>query len=303
MDLRYSIAHLFTPRHSNNHRARLLHASSMVGYLLLFVAIQFFLGFVHRVNPNILGYATDVTVADLLDETNKQRVSQGLLPLELNEKLSNAARVKAEHMFANDYWAHNAPDGTSPWVFILGENYEYLVAGENLAKNFDNSGGVVDAWMLSPSHRENLLKDDYRDIGFAIVDGVLQGEETTLVVQMFGTEKGASLSRVDVNVPDAQAGEANAQEFKNKGEVAGIPAEVLVNDASAVKKRPLFDLFSVQRRVSLVMLLFLIAVLAVDGYFVYMHKTVRIAGRNWAHVIFLISALAIVYFAHAGTII
>ena len=290
MGIKWACRHLFTPHHSNNHRARLLHSSSVLGYLVLFVIVQFFLNFVHSVNPNILGYATDVSVIELLAETNNRRMEHGLAPLELNEKLSKVAHAKAEHMFANNYWAHTAPDGSTPWVFILDEDYEYLVAGENLAKNFDHSTGVVTAWMNSPSHKENLLKDDYSDIGFAIVDGVLQNEETTLVVQIFGTEKGANISHIDVGVAGAS-------------EVAEAPLEVLVNEASSVKKRPLFDLFSVQRRVSLVMLAFLIMILVIDGYFVFKHRTVRIAGRNWAHVIFLISALLIVYFARSGAII
>lgn len=294
MGIVFAIKHLFTPHPSNNHRARLLHTSSMLGYLLLFLVVQFVLGYIHTVNPNILGYATNVSVLDLLNETNNRRVENGLSPLNLNEKLSKAAQDKAHNMFEHNYWAHTAPDGSTPWVFILGENYEYTIAGENLAKNFDNSTGVVDAWMRSPSHRENLLKSDYSDIGFAIVDGVLQGEETTLVVQMFGTEKGAKLSQIDVSVAGAT---------QIAPQVKPVSAEILINDVSSVKKRPLFDLFSMQRGFSLFMLSFLILVLIIDGYFVYKHKTVRIAGRNWAHIIFLISALLIVYFASSGAII
>lgn len=292
------VRHLFTPHHSNNHRARLLHTSSMLGYLFLFVVIQFVLGYIHTANPNILGYATNVSVLDLLNETNNRRVENGLSPLALNEKLSKAAEDKAHHMFEYNYWAHTAPGGYTPWVFILGENYEYTVAGENLAKNFDNSTGVVDAWMRSPSHKENLLKSDYSDIGFAIVDGVLQGEETTLVVQMFGTEKGAKLSQIDVSAVGATQ---VAPQVASQAEIA--PVEILINDVSSVKKRPLFDLFSMQKGVSLFMLSFLILVFIIDGYFVYKHKTVRIAGRNWAHIIFLLSALLIVYFASSGAII
>ncbi len=95
--------------------------------------------------------------------------------------------MKATDMFARNYWAHYGPDGTTPWSFITNSGYEYEYAGENLAKNFMFSDGVVQAWMESPTHRENILRNEYTEIGYAIQNGVLNGEETTLVVQMFGT--------------------------------------------------------------------------------------------------------------------
>ena len=42
------------------------------------------------------------------------------------------------------------------------------------------------AWMNSPTHRDNVLRKDFTEVGFAVVDGTLGGEQTTLVVQMFG---------------------------------------------------------------------------------------------------------------------
>jgi uncharacterized protein YkwD len=72
-----------------------------------------------------------------------------------------------------------SPDGTEPWDFILGEKYDYIYAGENLAKNFSTFDDVVEAWYNSPSHKENLLNKNYTEMGFAIVNGELNGYETT----------------------------------------------------------------------------------------------------------------------------
>jgi hypothetical protein len=98
-------------------------------------------------------------------------------------------------MFSKDYWAHYAPDGsTTPWEFILGSGYVYKFAGENLAKDFNTSVAVVEAWMASPSHRANLVSGNYVNIGIAVVNGVLLGEETTLVVQMFASPQATAVA-------------------------------------------------------------------------------------------------------------
>ncbi|MDN5275844.1 MAG: hypothetical protein JWN33_493 [Candidatus Saccharibacteria bacterium] len=135
----------------------------------------------------VLGYATNVNVTDLYTLTNAERSNAGVAGLTLDSQLNNAAYAKAQHMFQNNYWAHNAPDGTTPWDFILGAGYQYVAAGENLAKGFNTSSGVMNGWMNSPSHKDNVLQTAFTDVGFAAVNGTLQGEETTLVVAMYGS--------------------------------------------------------------------------------------------------------------------
>jgi hypothetical protein len=68
----------------------------------------------------------------------------------------------------------------------LASGYQYTAAGENLAKDFNMSAGVVAGWMASPLHKDNILNTMYNDVGYAVVNGVLQGSETTLVVAMYG---------------------------------------------------------------------------------------------------------------------
>src|SRR5258708_28336998 len=90
-------------------------------------------------------------------------------------------------MFANQFWAHVAPDGTSPWQFFKNAGYQYYSAGENLARDFSNTSDMMAAWMASPTHRANIVNGRFREIGVAVVDGRLLGSDTTLVVQLFGT--------------------------------------------------------------------------------------------------------------------
>lgn len=134
-------------------------------------------------------YASSVNINDLNYYANIERNNAGLASLNLNPMLNTAALNKANHMIANNYWAHVAPDGMTPWNFIDASGYVYSTAGENLALHYTSSNGVVAGWMASPSHKANVMNDQYTDVGYAVVDGVLLGNQTTLVVAMYGSQK------------------------------------------------------------------------------------------------------------------
>jgi len=111
----------------------------------------------------------------------------------VNEELNQAAFLKARDMFANNYWAHTSPSGVSPWKWLGDAGYNYDVAGENLAKNYPTADATVSAWMNSETHKANILNNKYQDIGFAVVDGMLDGRDTTLVVAYYGTPASAAV--------------------------------------------------------------------------------------------------------------
>lgn len=133
-------------------------------------------------------FASSISASRLVELANASRQDAGLGSLSVDGRLSAAATAKANDMFTDQYWAHYAPDGRSPWDFILEAGYDYVYAGENLAIDFITSDAVHDAWMNSPSHRDNILNAHYKEIGIAVVDGVFEGSQTTIVVQMFGSE-------------------------------------------------------------------------------------------------------------------
>ena len=186
---KYQFIHHFIPHAHHGTRAKLLSPKALFTYTLLIAFLFGMFKLIPYVMPGVLGYASNITVRELYDYTNQRRVGEGLTELKLNETLSIAARKKAEDMFEKDYWAHISPDGVEPWSFILAQGYDYAYAGENLAKNFHYSREVVEAWYRSPSHKENLMGRQYDEVGYAVVDGVLDGYETTLVVQMFGKSR------------------------------------------------------------------------------------------------------------------
>ncbi len=132
-------------------------------------------------------YATDLSVNRIIELTNEERVKREMQPVKANAYLTSAAHAKANHMFEKQYWDHFGPDGESPWEFIKASGYDYMYAGENLGKGFNTSEGVHQAWMASPTHKENILTEHYEDIGIAVISGSLQNESVVLVVQMFGS--------------------------------------------------------------------------------------------------------------------
>jgi hypothetical protein len=296
-----SVHHFFIPHTRNNHRAKALHPDSLLVYLLIFAVFNFVVRTVHRQFPDVLGYATDIHVQELLDDTNAQRKALGLTTLTLNDELSKAAERKARDMFADGYWAHTSPSGKTPWEFILGAGYKYSLAGENLAKNFSTSQGVVDAWMASPTHRDNIVKPGYRDVGYAVVNGILNGEETTLVVQMFGaTEKladtrGTPAQPVEVPAQSLETGAAGEGTVRGTGNQS--PALV------AVTKTPVFNLPSLTRDIAFLFVGLMMGVLALDLYVVSRKQIVRVTGHNIAHMLFLAALIVAAISIQRGSLL
>lgn len=131
--------------------------------------------------------AATYTSAELISATNAVRAQHKLTPLTTNTALQQAAKAKAQDMFAHNYFGHYSPTGTAPWTFFKNSHYTFTAAGENLAADYLDGTDIIPAWMSSSSHRKNLLHMAYRDIGIAVVDGTINGAPTTVVVQFFGS--------------------------------------------------------------------------------------------------------------------
>ena len=300
-----SFVHYLLPHESNNFKPRTLHPSFITFYIVLILLIQFSFRIIKFAHPEVLGFATDINVETLLNLTNLQRAQAGLAPLKLDSELSNAAAAKAQNMFSKDYWAHNAPDGTTPWFFISQAGYKYIYAGENLAKDFNDSTGVVNAWMNSPSHKENILKSEYQDIGFAIVNGRLSGEETTLVVQMFGTKQSENVASNPVIIPPvAAAVNPTSTPIPSLNPVpTSAPAVVTGSLSMGVYHQPLVNYFTTTKNLATILTGGLLILLIGDGFFIWKKKIVRISGHNLAHVIFLVGLLGALWVTSQGVIL
>jgi len=277
---------LFTPHEHNNHKPKFLHLSSLFILALLIISFQLFVSFFHRLKPGVLGFASDIKVETIVANTNLNRNKEGLNSLQLNSTLSEAARQKANDMFSENYWAHFSPKGKSPWEFFRSVGYNYLYAGENLARDFSNSDAVVQAWMNSPSHKDNIMNAKYRDIGVAVVNGLLDGEETTLVVQLFGTTGGVAA------IPDQAMAKTNEVVLSQQSQ---MPQSMLTY--------PAVSGFNLTKSLNLSILLLLLIVLLIDAVFIFKKKLVRLSGKSFIHFSFLAIIFIVVFLTASGQVI
>lgn len=306
------LQHLLIPRESNNQKAKLLHPNSLFLIALGLVSFQFILGFANKSFPKVLGYAANISPEEVVRLTNVERANNGLAPLTANSTLSQAALAKGNDMLAKGYWAHFAPDGTSPWSFFLSFGYKYKYAGENLARDFADASTAVNAWMASPTHKENILNPNYKEIGIGVVEGSLSGTDTTIIVQFFGT----SLDSTTANIPVAKAQGVTTKTSATPAPIKPTPTPTptaiptptptaspeqvsMATGSSAAFVSP----FTSTKGVSLFVLGVLIMVLSIDLIVVKRNRIVRAGSKNLAHIAFLGMILAVILILKAGQII
>lgn len=182
----HQIYHWTIPHEGNDHRPHAIRHKPLVIYSGLLIAAKLFVvALLFFTYPTPAEFST-ITTNRIIELTNQERQELGLPALKHNSTLDLAAQKKAAHMLANNYFAHTAPDGTKPWYWFKQVNYNYTFAGENLAMNFVDAEDAVAAWINSPTHRDNIVSENYVDIGVAVVIGQINGQETTIVVQLFG---------------------------------------------------------------------------------------------------------------------
>jgi hypothetical protein len=291
MGLKQRVEALFLPRRRNNYRAGILDLPFLAFLVVTFILSQVSLNVFALVQPGVLGYASDITPEKIVEYTNQERAKLGLPLLKINQSLNQGAQLKAGDMFAFDYWAHESPSGREPWEFFREVDYDYRVAGENLARDFMNADDVVQAWMESPTHRDNIVNAKYKEIGVAVVNGTLEGIKTTLVVQFFGTPSSAQA---------AQAPDSNQQ--------AQPAVPVRVADASVIKEtepnvQPLINPLGLTQKISTFVIGLVTGALLLDGYLFVRKKIYRTTGRTTAHLGFMGVVLILVLLgSQAGAI-
>lgn len=304
------LAHLIFPHESNNHKAKIIRPS---GLSLILIALLFVQLFIHKANglgPSVLGYAANISPDEVIRLTNEKRAQNGIGPVVYNASLSQAAQAKAADMLSKDYWAHVAPDGTEPWKFFRDVGYRYKYAGENLARDFSNPSSTVEAWMASPSHRDNLLSSKYKDIGIAVIEGDMAGVDTTIVVQLFGTRVGDSLPVEPIaqvnTIPTIQPTvrpTANPISPTTSPELitqlTPMPSSVPLGTTQKILISPL----NVTKTVSGTIIAALLVVLLIDMVIISRRRIARVSSRSFAHFAFFAMIVVVLVMAKAGSLI
>ncbi|CAH0276584.1 hypothetical protein SRABI96_03851 [Peribacillus sp. Bi96] len=102
--------------------------------------------------------------------TNAEREKQGLAALKVDTELSKVARIKSQDMKDKNYFDHNSPTYGSPFDMMKQFGISYKTAGENIAQGQQTPEEVVQAWMNSQGHRENIMNSSFTHIGVGYVE-------------------------------------------------------------------------------------------------------------------------------------
>jgi len=176
----------FVPSHRNAYRPHLLRRRALLFLLGVVLVAEGALVFNLLARQSGSNFLAAVIQSEIVLFTNAERVQNKVSALKESVLLDRSAQAKADDMAARGYFAHNSPDGKQPWSWITAAGYNYRYAGENLAVRFIDSKDVVVAWMASPTHRANIVKPNYTEVGVGLAQGMYKGQPATFVVQHFG---------------------------------------------------------------------------------------------------------------------
>lgn len=126
---------------------------------------------------------------DVLAETNRERLGEGMEPYSTFPHLQTAARVRSGEL--ETLFEHVRPNGSSWATAVTEAGLGYTIAGENIAAGYGDARQVVTAWMASPDHRSNILDGSYAHMGVGFATG--QSYYSTFWAQTF-LYKGCSVS-------------------------------------------------------------------------------------------------------------
>jgi uncharacterized protein YkwD len=133
----------------------------------------------------------------MLDLHNQARAERGLGALCLSPILTPLARARSEDMLKRDYFSHHTPEGATVMDKIERLGYDgpngYYLAGENLAKGGDGTDTDTPEYMFeglmhSPGHRENILREEFTEVGIGARSGTYQDYDdiSTIYTVVFG---------------------------------------------------------------------------------------------------------------------
>ena len=226
--MRRRLKNHFVPHDGNDYRPHFVREKSVISIAIIAIAIfnmAFFLNSFITRHPDLL---SAVITGVLVDITNSNRLAQNLGVLKENPTLAYAAQLKANDMAEKGYFAHNSPEGKTPWYWFSQGGYKFLYAGENLAVNFSESSDVVTAWMNSEGHRANILNDKFSEIGIAMAPGVYNGRETIYVVQLFAEPAPQAVAVADSMVEEIPEVTVLAKEVTASGGVEVLSENIEV---------------------------------------------------------------------------
>jgi uncharacterized protein YkwD len=146
--------------------------------------------------------AANALEGGVLTQINQVRAQHGLKPLRISVKLRAAADAHSAAMARYGFFTHESRDGSVFWKrverYYAPKGFAFWSVGENLLWTSGDLSpeAVLQMWMNSPKHRENLLTARWREVGLSAVTvpaapGVYNGLDVTIVTADFGVRRAA----------------------------------------------------------------------------------------------------------------
>ena len=101
----------------------------------------------------------------ILNLINQERSKEGLSLLSWHSQLDIAAESYSQDMALQDFHGHTGSDGSTPGDRITAEGYQWSQWAENIGAGYETPEAVVEGWMNSTPHRDNILNSELEDIG------------------------------------------------------------------------------------------------------------------------------------------
>jgi uncharacterized protein YkwD len=123
--------------------------------------------------PIVENFSYSDTELDLMSKINDHRISVGLTPLEHINHISYKSSEHNDYMIENDVVGHQYFDQRATNIKqVLGA----LKVSENVAYNFQSNEGVLNAWLLSDGHKENI-EGDFTHFGISVKTNPTNGRK------------------------------------------------------------------------------------------------------------------------------
>ncbi|MFH1712876.1 MAG: CAP domain-containing protein [Candidatus Jacksonbacteria bacterium] len=218
---------LFIPHPGNNYTPKILKPKRLLFHVFSILAVKSVVIAFLVLYPLTAWLSPDLALIEskkIIELTNNLREKVNLAPLAENQQLNQAAWQKVQDMLINQYFAHTSPLGMNLKHWINKVNYKYSIAGENLAMGYSKTENVMSAWEKSPTHYDNIIDENFKDIGVAMTNGSFKNVDTTFTAQYFARPQTQEAPQTNVKKIDSNT-----------------PGEPLINSRIAIKGDILSD--------------------------------------------------------------
>ncbi|KAI0230363.1 hypothetical protein L0F63_000883, partial [Massospora cicadina] len=113
---------------------------------------------------------SEFDINDMLQQVNRVRSRAGAKPLQINQKLMQAAQNHSADQAKRRQMSHTGSDGSTVLARCQRAGYKGYGLAENVAYNQRTITAVMNAWIKSPGHYRNLVNPSYQDLGAGMVN-------------------------------------------------------------------------------------------------------------------------------------